>query len=129
MELAAQEVRMVRDFDDLNVSPVWRGAGDAQAAAGQYRFIFAVELIAMAMALAYLCCAVGFCRLAIRLKFACPRAQTHCASQFIDAGQLAQLINDAVGGGLIEFAGVCFVQPAYVASKLNARSLHAQANT
>src|SRR5258707_14210565 len=52
MELAAQEIRMVGNLYDLHVSPIGRSAGDAQSASGQHRFIFAVELIAVAMSLA-----------------------------------------------------------------------------
>src|SRR5438067_1994241 len=54
MELAAQEIRMIGNLHDLHVCTVRRGAGDAQPAAGEHRFILAVELIAMAMALANL---------------------------------------------------------------------------
>ena len=41
VELAAEEVGMVGDLDDLNVSLVGRCAGDAQAGAGKQRFVFA----------------------------------------------------------------------------------------
>ena len=52
MELAAQEPRMVRDLADLDVHAVRGLAGDAQAALRENLLIFAVEFVAMAVALA-----------------------------------------------------------------------------
>ena len=52
MELAAEEEGMVGNLDDLDVGAVGRGAGDAHAGAGEQRFVFAVEFVAMAVALA-----------------------------------------------------------------------------
>src|SRR5438270_1923631 len=101
MELAAQKVWMVRDLYDLHVSSVRGGSCDAQTATGKHRFIFTVELIAMAMALTDLRCAVSFRCLAVRLQFASPSAQPHGAAQFVNAGQFAQLINNAVRRGLV----------------------------
>src|SRR6185437_3476551 len=52
MELAPNEVGMVRQFDHFNIRAVWGGTGDSQACRGQLLFIFAIELVTMAVALA-----------------------------------------------------------------------------
>src|SRR6185312_12503497 len=49
-------------------------------------------------------------------------------AKLIDTAQLAQLVDDAVRGSLVEFAGVGFGQLADIASVLDARRLHAQAD-
>ena len=59
VELAAEEEGMVGDLDDLDVGGVGGGAGEAKAGAGEDGFVLAVELVAMAVALADLGCAVG----------------------------------------------------------------------
>jgi hypothetical protein len=52
MELAAQEKWVAGYLDDLHIRCVGRGAAQAQAATGEQRFIFAIEFVAVAMALA-----------------------------------------------------------------------------
>ena len=52
MELAAKEVGMVWEFYDLDVSSVWCSSRDLQSRTCQQGFVFAIELIAVAMALA-----------------------------------------------------------------------------
>ena len=52
MKLAAQKVRMPRQLHNLNISRIGCGAADAQAAAGQQRFVLAVKLVAVPVALA-----------------------------------------------------------------------------
>ena len=59
MELAAQEERVVGNLDDLDVGPIGGRAADAQSAGGQRALVLAIELVAMAMALADLVLAVG----------------------------------------------------------------------
>ena len=51
MELAAYEPRVVGDFDDFDVHAIWGAPCDAEAGAGKRVFVFAIEFIAVAMAL------------------------------------------------------------------------------
>src|SRR5712672_3569389 len=88
MELAADEERVIRDLDHLDVRAVRCRAGDAQAAAGEHGFVFAVEFVAMAMALADFKIAVDAVRQRVGLYLARPRAQAHGAAQLVDATQL-----------------------------------------
>ena len=81
-----------REFADLDVRAVGRLAGDPQAAAFSTLFVFAIEFVAMAMALADLARAVGLVREAALGQLAGPSAQPHRAAQFVDALQLAQLV-------------------------------------
>jgi len=61
VELAAEEIGVAGDLDDLDVGGVRGGAAEAQAAAGEKGFIFTIELVAVAVALADLGnSAVGF---------------------------------------------------------------------
>ena len=128
MELAAEEEWMVGNLDDLDVGSVGCGAGDAQAAGGKGLLVFAVELVAMAVALADLGFAVRLMGQRAGLELAGPGAQPHGAAQFFHAAQLAQLVDDAVRSGRIEFAGVRLLQAADVARVFDARRLHAQAD-
>src|SRR6202035_3546634 len=98
MELAAQKPRMVRSFDDLDVILVRSAAGDAQARGGKYPFVIAIELVAVAMALADFELAVGFGGERAGLEFAGPRTQAHGATHFIDAEQFAEFVDDAMRG-------------------------------
>src|ERR1700690_733103 len=52
MELAADEVRVIRQFHHLHVSSVRSGARNSQSRRDQRLFVLAVELITMAMAFA-----------------------------------------------------------------------------
>src|SRR5580765_4990627 len=90
MELAAEEIGMVGNFNYLNICSVRGCSGDAEAAAGQHRFILAVEFITVAMALTDLHCAISFAGLAVRFQLAGPRAQSHGPTQFVDTRQLTQ---------------------------------------
>src|SRR5215471_319681 len=128
MELAANEIRMLGNLDNLNIRPIRSRAADLQPATGQDGLVFAVEFVAVAMALADLRGIVNSGSEGVRLQLARPRAQAHRASQFINPAQLAQLINDAMRRAGIELARVCLLQSANVAGKLNASRLHAQAN-
>src|SRR5262249_24354991 len=60
MELAANKVRMVSQFDHLDISPLGSRSGNSQACGGQLFFIFAVELVAMTVPLADFGLAVNF---------------------------------------------------------------------
>src|SRR5260370_41812704 len=52
VELAAEEPRMVRRFDDFHVILIRRASGDAQARGDQSFFVVAIKFVAVAVALA-----------------------------------------------------------------------------
>src|SRR4051812_4304042 len=83
----------------------------------------------MAMALADLEVAINPLRQRVGLYLAGPRAQAHGAAELVNAAQLAQLIDDAVRGGLVELTRVGPFKAAHVARKLYARRLHAEADS
>ena len=68
MELASDEVRMIGNFDHLDVSSVRRRAGNPQAGRGQRVFVFAIEFVAMAMALADFGLAVNLVGQSVRAR-------------------------------------------------------------
>ena len=119
---------MIGNLDHLDVGAVGSGAGNAQAARGQRALIFAVEFVAVAVALADFGSVRRSCGRGFRLDLARPRAQAHGAAQFLDAAQFAQLVDHAMRSGGIEFAGIGVRQSANIARKLDARRLHAQAD-
>src|SRR5579859_6878343 len=128
MELAAQKVRMVGKFHDLYISPIGSCAGKLQPRPGQDSLILPVELIAVAMPFTDLGGAVCFGGQTVESELARPRTQTHGAAQFVDAAQLPQLVNDAMGSAGIELAGIRVFKPTDVAGEFYAGRLHAEAD-
>src|ERR1700693_3702371 len=104
MKLASDEMRMIRQSHNLNVSSVGRRAGDVQPSRHHRLFVLAVEFVTMAVALADLELAINLVRQRIKLNLASPCAQTHGAAKFFDAAQLAQLIDHAMWRRRIELA-------------------------
>src|SRR5882724_10374871 len=115
MELAADEMWMVRQFNHLDIRSVRRGTGNSQSCRGQLLFVFAVELVTMPMSLADLSLTIDPMRQRSRLNFADPCAQAHSPAEFLYTAQLAQLVDHAVWSCRIEFARVGFRQPANIA--------------
>src|SRR6266511_1775944 len=129
VELAGEEVGMLRQLDDLDVGAVGRASRDAQSGAGEQLLIFAVELVAVAMALADFGAAVGLDGVEAGLELAVPCAQAHGAAQLFHPTQLAQFVDHAVRRCGIELAGVGLFEPADVARELDAGGLHAKTYT
>src|SRR5581483_11342193 len=96
MELAAQEVRMVRDLHNLHVRPIRRRPRDLQPRGGQRLFVLAVELVTVPMTFADLLRAISLRRQRSRLQLARPRAQAHGSAQLLHSAQLAQLVDHPV---------------------------------
>src|SRR5215467_11327093 len=65
----------------------------------------------------------------VGFDLAWPSAKPHGAAQFFHATEFAQLVDDSVVGGRIEFAGIGLRQSANIAGKLNAGCLHAKADS
>ena len=72
----------------------------------QHGFVFAIEFVAMAMALADFGLSVSPAREAVFGQQAGIRAQAHGAAELVDALQLAQLVNHAIRRGRIELGGI-----------------------
>src|ERR1017187_5037232 len=106
MELAAEIPGMVGDLADLDVGIVRRLAGDLEARRLQALFVFAIELVAVAMALVDFARAVGVVRHAALGQAASPASQPHGAAQLVDSLQLAQFKYDAVRRARVEFGGI-----------------------
>src|SRR6476620_4396526 len=128
MELAAQVPRVVADLADLDIGAVRRLAGDPQSGRGQDLLILAVEFVTMTVPLADLSASVRLVSEAAVLQKTGPGAQPHRATQFVDALQLAELVNDAVRRAGIELARIRSFEAAHVARVLDHHGLHAQAD-
>ena len=129
VELAADEMRVIRKFDHFHISSVRRRTGDLESSSGQCAFVFTVEFITVAMAFADLKLAIDLVGQSTRLDFAGPGAQSHGASQFFHAAQFAQLVNHPMRSSRVKLARIGLRQPANIPGKLDTRSLHAQTNT
>lgn len=128
VKLAAYEERVARDLDNFDIGGVGGSAGDLEACPGEDGFVFTVEFIAVAVAFADLGGPVSFGRQGAGFHSAGPGSEAHGAAHLFDPGEFAELIDDAVRGGGIEFAGVRILQAADIARVLDARSLHAEAD-
>ena len=129
VELAAEEEGMGGDLYDFDVGGVGGGSGEAQAGSGEDGFVLAVELVAVAVALGDFGGAVGGGGEGIGFHDAGPGSEAHGAAHLFDAGELAEFIDDAMGGAGVELAGVGVFQAADVAGVLNAGGLHTEADT
>src|SRR5581483_5926780 len=96
MELAANEVRMIRQFHHLDVSAVGGRSRNLQPRRSQRLFILAIEFVTMAVALADFGLAVNAMRQRSGFDLASPRAEPHGSAQFFHAAQLAQFVNHAM---------------------------------
>src|SRR5712691_11559005 len=95
MELAAQIPGVIRDLSDLDVNGVRRFTREPKSVPLQDVFVFAVEFVTVAMALADFGFSVSGAREAAGCEQARISAQAHGAAQLVDAFQLAQLVDDA----------------------------------
>src|SRR5580765_2888660 len=82
----------------------------------------------MAVALADFGLPVGGACVAAFGEIAGIGSEAHGAAKLVDPFQLAQLIDDAVGGGWIELGGVGVGEAAYVTREFDDQSLHAEAD-
>src|SRR3984957_12952443 len=128
MELAAQVPRGIGDLADFHVRIVGRHAGDAQTRGAQLAFVFAVEFVAMAVALVYFAGAIRALGEASLSKAARPASEAHGAAELVDALQFAQLEDDAVRRAGVEFGGIGFLKSGHVTRELNHLRLHTEAD-
>ena len=85
VELAAEVPGMISEFADFDVDAVRGLAGELQAALGEDRFVFAVELEAVAVAFADMLLAVGGAGVAALGEMSGISAEAHRAAEFVDA--------------------------------------------
>src|SRR4051794_10945561 len=128
MELAAEEPRVVFQFNDLDELAVGREAGHAKAALLQLRHVFGVHLVAMAVALVDLLHSIRLPRDRTFLQRARILAEAHRAAERVDADQVAQLVDDFVRRLIIELGRIRADHPHHVARELDRRALHAEAD-
>src|SRR5256884_7691860 len=77
MKLAANEMRMIRQLNHLDVGAVWGRAGNSQSACRQRAFVFSVKFVTMPVTLADLELSIDSVRQSSRFDFAGPGTQTH----------------------------------------------------
>ena len=85
MELAADKVRVIGKFDDLDVGSIRSGAGDLDAASDERVFVFPIKLIAMTMALANFELVIGAVGQSAGHELTNPGSQPHRSPQFFHA--------------------------------------------
>src|ERR1700683_4461357 len=100
-KLAPEIPGMGFNFADLDVRAIRRLTGDPETVRGQYFFEFPIKFEAMPMALADTGCVISFVRKTAGFQHAGPRSQPHGSAQFVDALQLAKLVDDTLGGSRV----------------------------
>src|SRR5438445_3525324 len=128
MELAGEEVRMIRDLDDFHEAPVGRLAGDAQSAPRHLVEIGAVDFVAVPVPLAYLGAPVGLVGKAVLLDQAGPLAEPHVATHPRNTVELFELVDHGMGRPRAELRGVGVLETADVARELDHGALQAEAD-
>src|SRR5690348_12393953 len=83
----------------------------------------------MAVALANFGLPVDPIRQRVRFYLAGPGAEPHGTAEFLDTTEFTKLVDYAMGSGGIELARIGVFQTANISRKLNAGSLHPEANT
>src|SRR3989441_4751069 len=114
MELAGQEIRMVRYFHDLHEPAVGRFAADPKPFLHHGVKILPVDFVAVAVTLADLGLAVGVLGLRARLQDAGPLAETHVPTHALHTLELAQLVDHRGGCSRLELGGLRVLQAAHV---------------
>src|SRR5712691_7029285 len=104
MELASDKVRMIRQLHNLHVGAVGSRAGNLQSRRRQHLFIFTIEFVTVAMALADFELAINFVGEGAGLKPAGPGSETHGATEFLNSAQFAQLVDHSLRRSRIKFA-------------------------
>src|ERR1700723_3839591 len=117
--MGAGEEGVGGDLYDLDVGGVGCGAGEAEAGAGEDGLVLAIELVAMAVAFADFGLAVGVGGEGVGLHDAVPGSEAHGAAHLFDAGELAEFVDDAVGGGGVKLTGVGALEAADVGGVLD----------
>src|SRR5918911_4681595 len=132
MKLASQKpgMHVAREFHNLDELPIRRFATDDDPSALQRLAEFGIELVTMAMPLAYLLSAViDFMCERIFSQLARPSTKTHRAPQFLNVHQVAQLEDDGIGRVRVKLCRVRVLQAADVARVLDAGRLHSQTDS
>src|ERR1700690_2097485 len=96
MELAADEPGMVRHLDDLHVHAIGSASGDTEAGARKRLIVFAIEFVAVAMALRNLRLPVGLVSKGTGLEFAVPRTQAHGSAHLVHTQKLPQFVDHSI---------------------------------
>src|SRR5262245_28637220 len=128
MELARDEVRVLRDLDDLDQLLLSPDSRDAQPGLLQTRQIVVVHLVPVAVALLDDPLPVQARGAAALAEHDRIQSQPHRTALGGEPALLGQEIDDEVRRRPVELRGVRAAEPADVARVLDDRALHAQAD-
>src|SRR6267143_3142093 len=128
VELATQEPRMIRNFNDLDEVLVRRNTRNDQAVLGQNLLEPPIEFVAMPVALGNHRSVVDAVGERSLLEIGRVGAQTHGPADGVHAKQVAQLINDRVRCIRVELGAVGIPQSADILRILDDGALHPGTN-
>src|SRR6185369_5832109 len=126
MELATDEIRMLRKLDDLHQAIIRASAAQHQARARELLAILVVELEAVTMAFGDLLVLVQLERVAAGLERARISTEAHRAALVLDATLIGHQVDDRIGAVFLELGRAHAFQPAHIARELDHRQLRAQ---
>src|SRR6266849_10521969 len=124
VELSGHEVRMIRDFDDLDQLLLGPDPRDAQAVLLQFLEVVVVDLVAVPVTLVYDRLGVDAGRRATLGEDDGIEPESHGAALVGDAALFGQEVDDRMRRGRIELRGVGPAEPTDVAGVFDDRALH-----
>ena len=128
MELAADEERMFRQFDQLNEPAVGRLPGQTKPGCCERMTVVVAELIAVAVTLRNLLRTVEHGSARIRRKHTAVRTQPHCAALCGDALLIGHERDNGVWSPGRKLCRVGILETGSMTGKFDNRNLHAQTN-
>src|SRR6266581_472721 len=128
MELAGQEIRVIRNLHDFHEATIGRLPAHPQTPLHHGVEICPVYLVAMTVPFADLRLSIGVVGLRARLEDAGPLPEAHVASHAFHSLELAQLVDHRVRCGRVELRGVGVLEPADVAREFDHGALQSEAD-
>src|SRR5262249_52894590 len=128
MELAGEEVGVVRDFHDFNEATIRGFPGHPQTLLHHDVEIVPIHLVPVTMPLTDLRLAVGLLGLGTGLQHARPLPEAHVAAHPFHPLELPQLVDHRVLSAWVELRRVRSLETAHVAGELDDGALQSQAN-
>ena len=129
VRLRCDEPRMLRVFNHLNDTFVWRETAEHETIFGEDASKVVVDLVAVTMALMDLDAAVFLISLRVLIENTRIGAETERAADILDTVLVRQKCDNRIGGVRIDLDAVGIGKTADIAGKLDDRDLHSEAQT
>src|SRR5258708_39495210 len=129
VELCSYKPGMISQFYNFHQAIIRGTFADNDAFGFHTLAVLIIEFIAMAMTFEHNSFPIGLIGLTTRSEAANPVAQTHSTAFICDLALRIHQVNDGIRSLRVKFGTIRIMQSKHVASKLNDRNLHTQAET